>query len=124
VSEGAALGLVVLGRVELPNERWRLDLAFESAWSDWSFRHRYPQVDTDLRQGLNGSIALTRAQERQHTLILFWNPGRTFTIYRRQDDWHHDDPQDVAYAVRMIDGDVPLNGWRDLAQSLLDHFDR
>ena len=35
-----------------------------------------------------------------------------------------DDPNDVEYALGMVDGDVPLEGWVSLARDFLADFDR
>jgi hypothetical protein len=52
-----------------------------------------------------------------------WSSGK-LTIHQRGDDWDSDDPNDVEYALKMIDGDVPLEGWVSLARDFLTDFDR
>ena len=51
--------------------RWdkvAIDLSFESAWRSWPYRHHFSQVDTDIRRGLDGVWAMTRADERKQTV--------------------------------------------------------
>jgi hypothetical protein len=125
VSEGTALGLVMCGRSSLPFDKVRVDLAFEGAWRGWQYRERFPQVSTDIDRGLDGSGAMTRATERKHVWVLFWNRGgRELVIYARQPDWDPNDEADVEYALKVIDGDVPLEGWIALAREFLERFDR
>lgn len=123
VSEGMALGLVMCGVESVPNERWRVDLAFSGAWRSWAYRDRFPQVNTDIRQGLNGSIAMTRATERKHTMALFWEADRELSIYSRDaDGWEIEDQEAVDFALSMVDGEVPLEGWASLARDFLERM--
>ncbi len=122
VSEGMALGLVVLGHPDLPFNKATADLAFTGAWRSWIYTSRFPQVQTDLSHGSDGVRVMTRADEAKKTWVLFWDAGRRLTIYPRQDDWDPADPEDISYALDMLDGDVPLAGWTDLAQAFLDRY--
>lgn len=125
VSEGTALGLVVAGRWALPYEKWKVDLAFEGAWRDWSYSGRFPQVGTDLAKGLDGVHAMTRADENKQVWVLYWDTrGRELAIHARQTDWDPADPADIEYALKVIDGDVPLDGWVDLAEGFLSKLER
>jgi hypothetical protein len=49
---------------------------------------------------------------------------RQLSIYGRQTDWDGDDPDDIKFAVDVIDGDVPVEGWVMLAREFLNDFDR
>lgn len=122
VSEGMALGLVMCGVESVPNERWRVDLSFSGAWAAWVYRDRFPQVNTDIKQGLNGSIAMTTATETKRTLALFWEVGRELNVYSREDSWEIDDQEAVDFALSVIDGDVPLEGWVSLARDFLERM--
>lgn len=122
VSEGMALGLVVLGHPDLPFNKVTCDLAFESAWRAWSYATRFPQVRTDLSHGSDGSWVMTRADEAKRTWALFWDAGQRLTIYARQHDWDPADQDDIEYALGTLDGDVPISGWTDLAQAFLDGY--
>ncbi|WP_040841265.1 hypothetical protein [Nocardia brevicatena] len=42
-SEGAALGLLMCDRITLPFDKIGVDLAFESAWRDWSHTAKFPR---------------------------------------------------------------------------------
>jgi len=122
VSEGAALGLVVLGYDRIRFEKWRVDLAFESAWRNWPYRSTFSQVVTDIRQGLDGVNAMTRASEAKRTMCFYWDRGKDLAIYWRQHDFDPKSGDDLAWATRMIDGGVPLEGWKSLAQAFLDAY--
>jgi hypothetical protein len=120
VSEGMALGLLMCGRDSLPYDKVRLDLSFEAAWRSWTYRTRFPQVNTDLSNGLDGVWAMTRADADKRVRVLYWeDDGRAFQICTRQPDWTPDAPDDLDYAVGMIAGDVPLTGWEELAREFL-----
>lgn len=127
VSEGFALGLCILERYEFPFEKMRVELAFENAWRDWPERYKsqFSQVATDLRNGTDAVWVMTHADQGKRTMVFFWEvTGPKITIYGRSGDWNSDDPEDVAYAVRVIDGDVPIEGWVSLAQEFVSHLDR
>lgn len=120
VSEGAALGLVMCGHFDIPSETWRVSLAFEGAWRAWEDRYKRPfsQVSTDLRQGLNGYLVMTRADERKHVFSLFWaRSGATFKIYAR--GWCSGDDFDADEIAASIDGGLPAAAWQALAQDFL-----
>lgn len=122
VSEGIALGLVILGQTDLPFNKVTADLAFTGAFRDWAYTDRFPQVRTDLSKGSDGVRVMTRASDRKQTFVFFWDTNRRLTVHLRQGGWDPDDPADIDYAVSMIDGDVPAEGWTDLAQGFLDRY--
>lgn len=119
-----ALGLVMCDRHEVPCETWRLSLAFEAAWRSWDDHHKasFSQVSTDLRQGLNGYIAMTRADTRKGVMGLFWErSGSTYKIYARE--WCALDAFDADDVADSIDGLVPAEGWEALARDFLRRLD-
>ncbi len=123
VSEGAALGLVALGYDRIPFDKVQVDLAFGGAWRDWSYGGRFSQVNTDLKNGLDEVHALTRATEGKRTMSFYWDHGgRELTIFWRHHDFDPHSGEDLEWAARMIDGDVPLEGWKALAQGFLDRY--
>lgn len=127
VSQGMALGLCMFERYEFKFEKLRVDLAFERAWRAWPdhYKSRFSQVDTDLRKGTDAVWVMTHADERKQVTPLFWDwSSGKLTIHQRGDDWDSDDPNDIEYALSLVDGDVPLEGWISLARAFLDDFDR
>jgi len=119
VSEGMALGLVMCQRFTLPWDKVMVDLSFEGAWPAWAYRHRFSQVSTDLRNGSDGALVMTRADEAKHTFNFYWDAtGRELVICARA-SWSEDVP-DYERAARTIGGDVPPDGWRVLALSFLE----
>jgi hypothetical protein len=125
VSEGIALGLLVCGHDFLTLDKVGIDLAFEGAWRSWAYRPEFPQVDTDLSKGLDATWAITRAGRSKHVWVLYWEQhGSEFRICARQSDWSRDNPDDLSFACEMIDGDVPLTGWQELAREFLERFER
>ena len=125
VSEGMALGLGLCGRTSVPFDKVRVDLAFVGAWRGWTWRGQFPQVSTDLSKGLDGVWAMTRATEAKKAWILYWDTtGGELAIYTRQADWDSADEDDVSFALRVIDGDVPRDGWVSLAQEFLSRLER
>lgn len=121
VSEGMALGLVICGRDSLAWNKVLVDLSFESAWQSWGYRSRFPQVDTDIRNGLDGVWAMTRADQRKHTSSLFWDTSGGDLAIRPRAVWS-DGKVDAARAADWIDGGVPPEGWRELAADFLRYF--
>lgn len=120
VSEGMALGLLLCGCASVPFEKVGVDLAFSGAWRGWQWRVGFPQVSTDLAKGLDGVRAMTRVTESKRTFLLFWDTsGGELTIRSRQADWDPSDGTDVDYALGVVGGDVPAEGWRALAQEFL-----
>lgn len=120
VSEGAALGLVMCDTFEVPAETWRVSLAFEGAWRAWdiTFKESFSQVSTDLRQGLNGYIAMTHAGEQKHVMNLFWaREGGQLRVYARE--WCSGEAFDADEVAASVDGDVPAAGWEALARDFL-----
>ena len=118
----ATTRLCMLQRYELPFDKLRVDLAFEHAWRNWpdQCRSQFPQVSTDLRKGKDAVWVMTHADERKRTMVFLWEwTGGTLRIYGRTGDWDSDDPADVEYAVGVIDGNVPLDGWIALARDFL-----
>jgi hypothetical protein len=60
---------------------------------------------------------MIRANERKHTWNLYWDTsGGKLTIYPRN-QWE-DGEIEVAFAVKLIDGDVPPEGWKQLAEEI------
>ncbi len=116
----------MLGHHELPNEKQRIDLAFDYVWRDWpaQYRDEFPRVSADLRAELPGSFVMTRADKGQKTAgLFFWEfTGPSFTITCRNEDWNRNDPADVARAVESLSGAVSIAGWTALAQAFLNRF--
>jgi hypothetical protein len=111
------------GRDELPYDKVAIDLAFTGAWRSWAFNQRFTQVSSDIKKGLDGARAMTRAGSTKHVFNLYWeNHGRTLSICWRPSWSVHDiDPDQVA---ANIDGDVPASGWKALAESFLARYER
>ena len=110
------------GRDELPNDKVSIDLAFAGAWREWPYSNRFPQVSTDLRNGLDPMHVLTRAGSSKNDWNLYWEKSAKIVI-RRRDQWE-DRGIDVDAIADSIDGDVPAAGWRTLAEFFLARLDR
>lgn len=122
VSEGMALGMIMCGRRELPSDKQRIDLSFEGAWRNWSYRDRFSQVSTDLRNGSDGIWVMTHADEHKHVWNLFWDvSGKVAVNVRSQ--WA-DEEIDAEAIADSIAGEVPASGWCALAEDFLARFDR
>lgn len=119
-----ALGLVMCDRHQVPSETWRLSLAFEGAWRSWDrYKSGSSQVSTDLRNGLNGYIAMTRADAKKSVWSLFWDrSGPTNRIYARE--WCAGDAFDVDEVAERIDGGLPASAWEALALDFLSRLER
>lgn len=125
VSEGAALGIVLAGRTTVPYNKLRVDLAFTGAWRRWSHVGKFPQVNTDIRKGMEGTRVLTYADYRRDTSALSWETvGGELSIRALQPDWDPTEESDVQFALEVIDGGVPLEGWMSLAVEFLARLDR
>lgn len=124
VSEGMALGLVALGRDRIRFVKLTVDLAFKHAWRDWPHRGGFTQVATDLSKGLDEVHVMTRATKGKHTACFYWTTGRELVVHWRQHDFDPASEDDLAWATEVLDGDVPLIGWKTLAQNFLDRYER
>lgn len=122
VSEGIALGLVMCDRDRLPYDKVAVDLAFAHAWREWEYAPRFPQVSTDLRNGLDEIGAMTRVDVRKHSLNLYWDKSGTELVILPRAQWS-DGTVDAAFAASIIDGDVSADGWKALARAFLERFD-
>lgn len=121
VSEGTALGLVMCDRNALPWDKLGIDLSFAGAWRSWSHRQRFPQVDTDLRNGSDSIWVMTHADERKHTMNFFWDTdGSEIVIYSRS-LWA-DGEVDAEEAASLIDGGISADGWCELAADFLSRL--
>lgn len=124
VSEGVALGIVAAGYDAIQFDKVRVDLAFEGAWRDWAYRARFSQVDTDIRNGKDGTWVLTHAKQGRQAFAFYWDTrGPNLLIEARQPDWDPDDPADIDFALGVIDGDLSLDYWLTLARDFLDRLD-
>ena len=120
VSQGLALGLLLNGHDELPSDKVAVDLAFEGAWRDWTHRHLFSQVNTDLAKGLDAWNVITRADAAKQVLGPHWTrDGYRWVITTRDADWSVDDPEDLDHAVNMIGAGVSADAWSELAQEFL-----
>jgi hypothetical protein len=118
-----ALGLLMCGRNTLPFNKVMIDLAVEGAWGNWAYRDRFSQVSTDIRNGSDGVLVMTRAGESKHVWHLYWDrSGREIAINAR-DRWADEDI-DPEVVADSLDGDVPPDGWQALANDFLNRFDR
>jgi hypothetical protein len=118
VSEGIALGLVMCGRedFEAPREnKSSLDLALGHAWRNWPYAMRFPQAGFhNFKPGSRDpSAEMCHATYRNQTFAMYWEDR---TIHARPTFIDDFDPGEVA---TFIDGEVPVDGWHDLAQRRL-----
>lgn len=125
VSEGAALGIIMCGRNELPWDKIGIDFAFAfaAAWRGWQYRDRFPRVSTDLGKGGDGTRIMTRADERKQTFDLYWETsGKKLQIMLRS-SW---DDGVIApdAAATTISGGVTADGWKALAEDFLSRLYR
>jgi hypothetical protein len=68
---------------------------------------------------------MTWADADKQVMVLYWEQGGdTFRISTRQPDWTPDEPDDLEFAAKMIDGGVPLTGWEEFARDFLIRFER
>jgi hypothetical protein len=70
VSEGLALGFALHGRWSIPFDTLAIHRAVVTAYLDWPQAPAFPQVHAELRSGLPGVPALTRADDTTHTSTL------------------------------------------------------
>ncbi len=120
VSEGMALGLVAEGYNRLDFDEARVDGAFESAWQTWAYRSRFRQVETDMGQRMGAVPMMTHAYRAKQTPCFYWTRHGELRIFCRRDDFDPSSVVQLEAAASMIGGEVPLAGWKALAQSYLD----
>lgn len=110
-------------RDSLPFDKVMIDLAFEGSWRGWGYRHQFSQVDTDIRNGSDGVWVMTRASLNKQSYNFYWDrSGPSLEIYARP-QWAGE-PLDAEAVASSIDGDVPAEGWRALAEDFLATFAR
>ena len=122
VSEGTALGLTMLGCWEIPYDKVAVDLAFTGAFRGWPQASLFPRVQSDLTLRWDGTSVMTRVDRRKSTYLLHWERARTLTIHRRISDWDVNDADDLDFAGRLVDEQLPTPVWEDLARRLLDRY--
>lgn len=71
--------------------------------------------------GLDGVWAMTRADERKQTFNFYWDTDGPEIAICPRPIWS-DGEVNVDQAAQWIDGDVPANGWRELAAGFLKRF--
>ncbi|WP_374928610.1 hypothetical protein [Kytococcus sedentarius] len=121
VSQGLALGFLLNGATGLEGNKTSIDMAVVGAWRKWPHKHLFPNVHTQLTKHYDGMRVLTHADATRHVFCLYWESvGAGYDIYARQNDWFIDDPDDIRYALNMIDGDLSADAWECLAGSVLD----
>jgi hypothetical protein len=118
-----ALGLLMCGRNALPFNKLHVDLAFAGAWRGWAYRDRFSQVSTDVGKGLDGYVAMTRADERKQVSNLYWETSGRELVIRARAQWV-DEGVDPHIVADSIAGDVPAQAWRELAEEFLQRFER
>lgn len=122
VSEGLALGLALLGHLALPDAKARVDEVFAPAWSAWPYRDSFARVSFDVGRGHDGIHVMTRATVGKQTRTLYWVRDGQLAVVLRDSAWNPRSVIDVDRAVTAIDGDVPVDGWVDLARGFLDAY--
>lgn len=123
VSEGIALGFLMCGRDTIPWDKVAMDLAFQGGWRSWKHKRSFSQVDTAIRNGLDGVWVMTHADERKHTFNFYWQTdGAEIAIYARN-VWANEDV-DAEQAARWIDGDISTQEWQQLAADFLQRFEK
>jgi hypothetical protein len=66
---------------------------------------------------------MSHADEQKRTLVFFWEwSGAKLTTYVRS-EWNPHDPADIKFALEVIGGDVPLEGWISLAEDFVTSLD-
>ena len=123
VSEGTALGLVISWHTTIPYKKLRVDLAFNGAWRGWQYADQFPRVTTDLKN-MEGTRALIHVDHTRSTRVFYWgNSGRELLICARDPEWDPSDESEIQYALSVIGGDVPLDGWVSLAEDFLGRME-
>ncbi len=123
VSEGMALGLLMNEVGELSGEKYLIDLAFEAEFPLWTHASEFPQVRTDLRNGLDGIYAITRADYRKQVFHLYWDSGEWPRFICVRPQWEDVDI-DADVVAASLHPRIPAESWRILAASYLRHFNR
>jgi hypothetical protein len=82
------------------------------------YKHRFSQVDTDIRYGSDGVSVMTRVDERKRTFNFYWDTSRREIDVYVRGVWS-DEEVDVDQAAEWIDGDVSTADWQELTTKLL-----
>lgn len=124
VSEGLALGLLVLGRESVPNDKVRFDLALTGAWRAWPFAPRFPKALSST--GPDPIYAVSGVGATNATSALYWEKSGSDLLIRRRTAFEDDgaSAEDFAYMCDLVDGGVPLEGWQELAAAFVERFER
>lgn len=125
VSQGVALGLLLCGHETIPNNKVQVDLAFEGAWRIWPQAKTFITVDNALKKFGGGMRAVTHADDHKQSWVFYWErTSAGYQIRARQRDWSLDDPDDIEYALEMLDGGVTAEQWRELAETFVTRLPR
>lgn len=125
VSQGVALGLLMCGYDAIGGNKVSVDLAFEGAWRIWPQRTTFPTVDNALSKYGGGTRLVTHADGAKHAWAFYWeSSGPNYEFRTRITDWSVDDPDDVEHAIRLLDGDVTAEQWRELAEAFIVRMNR
>lgn len=119
VSEGFALGLISNGYRGLRDDKVAIDLSVEEAWSKWSERSRFPQVSTDLRKGLAGSIVMSRRQGVP-SRGLVWSHDPEYQVLIKVGELDPRRVDDLEFLASLIRGKLSLDQWKALGRLLVE----
>jgi len=118
-----ALGLLMCGRDELLFSKLAVDLSFEGAFRVWPYAGRFRQIASDLKNGSDGMWVMLHADKHKRVLNLYWETDMQAIQICARGYWQ-DNELDPCQAAESIDGDVPAEGWKALAEAFLSRLRR
>ena len=110
VGDGLPLGCLAMKIPEIPAAKWKLEAAFEHAWTAWEGRETFPSIKSGLDR--NDIMVLINNADRRPNSRLFWNQvgAHHEPRFRRE----RDQIDDVQHALRATSG-IRLDQWTSLA---------
>lgn len=124
-SEGLAIGLIYLDRLPLNyGGKMQFEFALDHAFRNWSHAETFPRINYQLfgRGSVDGLHVATHADTKRLGYTFWWDKGYPLDVYAA-DHWD-DDRSDLTEAAARLIGDVPLEGWVELAQLFCGHLDK
>ncbi|WP_152666792.1 hypothetical protein [Arthrobacter sp. YC-RL1] len=131
VSAGFALGLLMNGYNQIPNDKVKVELIFVSAWRQWSHRQELPAADKSIA-GTRKDWDILRIitdldKDKKQPYVPFqWDehaPGGPRIEIRNATDFDPSNQNDTEFYAKNISDQIPVSAWKELAKNFLEKYE-
>jgi len=119
MSEGFALGLLMVGFNAISHDKPKVDSAYSMAVSKWEYRDLFPALKPYAKRTMDPYYFLTYADKRKRTFGLYWTNYDDGHMIATRDGSDIDDI-DADSLASVIEGGIPANGWKHLAELFVE----